>query len=376
MGKKSQGIQDGHIGHIEATGILVAFAITKAFLVFPERMAKNAETAAWAVPVFSGLMSVLWLWPLIVVLMAYPGKSIVQITRHLLGRPMSWLATLITFLYMTGLVATAASEVGHALNNVVLPQTPHKLLMFLLFSVAVYVCLHGLEVMGRLCVLGALIVFVNAILLAILSINHWDFNSVFPLLGPGLKNLAKTVVIRQAVFGELLGIGLLAPFIRTQNQISKATWRSLALGTLILSLSVLTCQMVFPFPSLLNASMPFLRVARLIFISRFFQRFDILFVLMWLTVGVIKITVGIWFSSVAIAFALSLETYKPLVPLVALAGLIPSHLIPDLSTTIALDFDIIRPYSVIFLYVWSFGLFIAHKAKGSRNGKANPERTP
>ncbi len=361
------GIKDGHIGPMEATAMMTIFVITKNFLTGPERLAKSGETAAWMVPLISGALSILWLWPLTTILKAYPGKDLVVITRHLAGKTVSFIFGIAAVIVIVGLVAAFVSELGDALSGVVLAKTPLRVIQVLMVTVALFCAFHGLEAMSRLSVVGALVVLLSILVLAAASMNHWDWDSVFPLLGPGPSNLAKTAFMRQAGYGELISIAAIAPFMRHKEQIPKSLWWALAVSAATLCISVLTCQMIFSFPSLLTIQVPFLRVARIVYINRFVQRFDALFVFMWLTVGVLSIGFGVWIVALVLAFTMSMNTYKPLLIPVGAVTLVAAILIPDLGTAIILEYDIIRPYSNILLYAWPYLVLILHLIKGKKS---------
>ncbi len=372
-GHQNHNIKDGHIGFWGAFSALFVFTTAKAFLAVPERMVKGGETAAWIVPLASGIVSILWIWPLLTVLKAYPGNNIVQITRRLAGRFVTVVFGIIAGVFFIGFTSSFASELAHAISAVILPDTPLSLVEFLIFGVALFVAFHGLEVMSRLMTITAAVLVVGIPFLAVVSANHWNLDSIFPLLGPGLMNLSKTIVVRQASHFELFSIAALAAFVREKEEVSKSAWWALGVGSFTLCLSVLTSQMMFPYPSLATTSVPFLRVARIIYINRFFQRFDILFVLMWLTAGVLSVTLGIWFNSYGLATTFSLEGYKLLLIPVAVLTAIGAHFIPDPGTAIIIEYDLVRPYGVILLYAWPYLTLILHLLRRKKSAKHQGE---
>ncbi|MGE5484230.1 MAG: GerAB/ArcD/ProY family transporter [Ignavibacteriales bacterium] len=364
------GFPEGHIDWIEAVGIIVTYDVTKAFLIFPERMARDGITAGWTIPVFSALISILWLWPLVVVLRSHPGKNLVEVTGSLAGRAAALLVGLVYYAYILGLGATGAREITSALKVVVLPLTPASFLLGLGLVISLYIAYQGIEVLGRLCVIHATATIAVIILLSLIWAKSWNARLLFPLLGPGPGRLAVACVSRQAMYGEVLGLGIVAAYLRDPAEETGKTARwCLALSAFTLTLTVVTAMMVFPYPALVRIPMPFLRVSRLIYIGRFFQRLDALFVLVWLGAGMAKVSVGHYLAAVTLATALGLKTYKPLVILSGLIGFTIAWLIPDYSTAIILDFDIVRPYGNILLAGWPITLFLLDRWKGRNRGR-------
>ncbi len=353
----------GHIGRMEASAIILIHTISKVFLVFPSRMSMGAQTAAWSIPIFSGILSTLWIWPLTSVLRAHPGKGIVDITRSLLGSHTAFAFGTLFYLYSVSTVAVSAAEISEAIVGVMLPMTPERFLMYLGFAASLYVAAKGVEVLARMSVVGIFLVIGFLLLTSALSFNQWTLDSVFPVLGPGPETLAKTYVIRQAMYGEILSLGILAPYLRKPGDAGKiARWSAVVAGAAF-SLVILTCEMVFPYPTLNHTVEPLLRVTRLINLGRFFQRLDVILSPVWLATAVLHVATGIQVSSLALS---SISPVKSLgllrvVTVIILAGL--ASLVPDMATDMIVNFDILRPYSVILIVGWPLTLWAADRLK-------------
>ena len=306
--EESTTIAAGHLGWLEVTAIILIYAMTKIFQIFPTRMAMKAQTAAWTVPIFSGILSALWIWALVSVLKANPGKDIISITRSLFGPYVAFVLGIVFYLYNLGIVGTSMGEMAETVATILLPLTPTVFLMAVTLLVSLYVALKGLEVVGRVSIAVASVMLGLFAAVSTLSINMWVLDSVFPLLGPGVATLLKTYVVRQAIFGEVLSLGVVAPYLRKPNDVGKVATHGTILIATALSLAVLTCQMVFPYPSLTRTVAPLLRVTRIVNLGRFFQRTDALLAPVWLIVGHMQVAIGILVAS--LAFASNLK-YKP-----------------------------------------------------------------
>jgi len=177
-------------------------------------------------------------------------------------------------------------------------------------------------------------------------------------LGPGALELSETYFIRQAMYGEMLSLGLICVYLRKPEHTGKIALWTAIISMMVLTVTVFTTQVSMPYPTLVRQSVPYLRLARLIYLNRFFQRVDALFVIVWLGDGIMKTAIAAYIASLTIAAILRLKTYKPL--LVATAAIIGvvAHMIPGVGETIILNFDIIRPYSVILLYGWPWLLVL------------------
>lgn len=352
-------IPAGHIGWPEAVAMLVIVTVIKAFEFLPSRLASQAQTAAWTVPIFSGILSVPWLWALVSVLKANPGKDIVSITRSEFGPFVAFLFGAACFAFNIGITATVVRESTDAVGAVLLPLTPEMFFIALQLTVALYIALKGPEIVGRVSIPVCFAAIGLLALLATLSIGMWVRDSIFPLLGPGIPQLLKTYFVRQSVYTELLSLGLLAPYLRRPDDVGKVAARSMALAIAAITVAVLVCQMVFPYPSLTRVIEPLLRVSRILSLGRFLQRTDALLAPAWIITGHMHIAISILVGSLTLASTLNIKALGLPTVFTAAAVLGLTFLIPDMSTGIVVGFDILRPYSVVLLNVWPIALWAA-----------------
>jgi len=363
----------GHIGWVEATAIILVHMISKVFLIFPSRISMGAQTAAWSVPFFSGILSVLWIWPLISVLRAYPGKGIVDISRSLLGPFPSFAIATLYYLFNASIVALSVDEISEAVTGVMLPLTPERFLRFVGLAVSLYLAMQGLEGLARMSVVGIFLVIGFILLTLILSFNLWTWDSVFPVLGPGPVRLAKTYVVRQAMYGEVVSLGILAPYLRNPSDVGKiARWSGLIAGAAF-SLVILACEMVFPYPTLNHTLEPLLRVTRMIYLGRFFQRVEVILSPVWLASATIHIAIGILVSSLVLSSMLPIKSlaFLEVVTTAVVAGL--ASLVPDMATQMIANFDILRPYGLILVAGWPLALWAADRSKRQK-GRAKESK--
>ncbi|MGI6631722.1 MAG: GerAB/ArcD/ProY family transporter [Bacillota bacterium] len=367
--RKADGIGQVNHGRLDAAsvGAISLNAIgTKAFLAYPAIMAKSAQTAAWIVPLASAILSFFWLAPLVYVLKKHPGKNFIEITQKLAGKPVAVILGAALYVFNFGIVATSSREIAEALATVILPLTPLSFTLAALSVTGLYVALKGTEVLGRLSLVTAAANIINIGFLSLLSYDAWSISRIQPLLGPGLPELAKTCVIRQVMYGEILSLGILAPYVRKTSDLGKTAVVSGALPALMLTLTVLSCLMMFPYPSLSEVPVPFLRVIRLVYLGRFFHRFDVFFVILWLSAGSLLIAAGSSINSQIAGTLWPKISYPAAVLATGGAAMVAALLIPSKAAAIILEFDIIRPYSIVLLYGWPVLLLILEFIRGKR----------
>lgn len=380
MSRKTQAetpkIAAGHIGWLEAAAVLFISSISKIFLVYPAKISADGQTAAWTVPIFSGLISVVWVWSLVSVLREHPGEDIVSISRTLLGKYVAAALGISFYLLNLGLLIVGCRECSDSLAITMLPLTPTKYVIVLGVAVSLFVALRGLEVLSRLCIVGTALVIGLLLTTSLLAAKMWSVDSILPLFGPGAAKLLKVSGVRQSMYGEVLALGILSPYLRKSSEGGKAAGWAVGVAAAAFILTLLVCEMAFPYPSLNRQAVPLIRVTRLIYLGRFFQRFEAILAPMWLTSGSLQVAATILIASLTLCSTLSLKSLRPVLVVTAAITATAAIFVPGISLAQQIDFDILRPYSVILIDGWPIGLWIAGRfrkragnVRGGNTGK-------
>lgn len=364
-------IPDGHIDIPELTAVLITANVTKSFLVVPERLASAAQTAAWSVPLFSAAASFFWIYPLIYVLKKHPHRNLIEISTQYLGKTASYILGTILYVMVISLAFTGISEISGAITVVVLPLTPPRSFLLIVFATALFMSSRGTETLSHTSLFFCAFIVLAVILNIILTIPIWRIRHALPLLGPGLKNLFKVYMVRQSVYVELIILGFMGVYIRKPDDLGKIARNSMLISSPVLAGAVLAPVLSLSYPYIERQIVPFLRIARLIDLGGFLQRFDSLFVIAWLSSGILHLTLGIYFGALILGTLFGAKDYRPFLPIGALLGLAGSFLIPSVADIIVLDFDILRPYSIpfVYLWVWALSLFTYFSQKQSAGSK-------
>jgi spore germination protein (amino acid permease) len=368
-------IAAGHIGWLEAAAVLFISSVSKIFLIYPVKISTDGQTAAWTVPMFSGLISVVWVWCLVSVLREHPGEDIVSISRTLLGKYAAAVLGMAFYLLNLGLLIVGCRECSDSLAITMLPLTPTKYVIVLGVAVSLFVALRGLEVLSRLCVVGAALVILLLLATSLLAVDMWSVDSILPLFGPGAAKLLKVFGVRQSMYGEVLALGILSPYLRKSSHAGKAARWAVGAAMVAFTLTLLVCEMVFPYPSLNRQAVPLIRVTRLIYLGRFFQRFEAILAPTWLISGSLQTAAAILVASLMLCSALSIRSLTPVLVVTAALTATAALFVSGITVAQQIDFDILRPYSVILIDGWPIGLWIADRVrKRARNAKGGNVR--
>ena len=94
----------------------------------------------------------------------------------------------------------------------------------------------------------------------------------------------------------------------------------------------------------------------------------------WLAAGHVQIAIGILVASLALGSTLNTKRLNLLTVITAALAVGASQLLPNMATVMVVDFDILRPYSVILLDTWPIALWAASLyRKRSGQGKGGQQ---
>lgn len=122
----------------------------------------------------------------------------------------------------------------------------------------------------------------SVIVIFVSAFSSYNFNSVFPVFGYGLKNTFVYGSSNIYCYGGLIFIFLIMPFLKNCNDLKKVGITSIVLSGGFLILSVSSVLMLFPFIKDGTNALAVYLSSREVDFGRFLQRSDALFMFIWM----------------------------------------------------------------------------------------------
>lgn len=362
------------IGVAEAVSLCGLFIVTKIFLSYQLYFIDVAINAAWLAVLLASMLGFIYFWFIYALLKKYPGKNILEIGDELVGPALNRLFALgylIFFLVMASLVLRQFSErvIGSFVEDM-----PISFAVFSFMAGVVIVSYLGLEAIARTARLFAPVLLGLYVFLLLATIPFWKSYLLYPLLGGGLQNIAQAGLVRSGLMSEVFILALITRYLPEKKLGTIGLW-SLGLTGAIFVATLLTVQMVFPFPVSSELALPTFNLAKAIQMGRFFQRNETFFLPVWALAGLIKITITLYASAFITAFMLKLPYYRPLIP--ALSVIIIAVSFIPVSVTQAATWDNLYLRGVL----WTVTLFpvllllFLGKLKGGKGGGSGAQKT-
>lgn len=360
--------QTGKMGVAEGIGLVFVITFCKVFLSLPAQSTELSAGLSWISPILSGLPVLGAILMLNYVFRWFPG-DIYSISVKLLGK---WGAWIICLAYSGIFLSNAALLMRQFAENTLLTALPNAEFSFIIifYGVAAGLLVYlGIEAIARSSYL--LLPFICGGMLVILLLLSPMYNTynLTPWKGNGLAAAAGYGLLTAAA-----NIGALVPVIFATAFQNFRTLNLCALFGLGISLCLkglffVVYLMVFGVAFAQEKTLPFFETARLVYLSRYLQRIEAIFILLWVIVGVISIAISLYVGIYLISRLLNLPAMSPLVPVVMLA-LVQAAMIPaDVVTTIELDSRLLTTYHNFGVYFIPGLLFAAAWFKKLRKKK-------
>jgi spore germination protein (amino acid permease) len=340
------------IGSRELTAILVLMTTTDIFLNYANGMTRQADEAAWMEPLLAGSLCLLVFLLAEWLLRRYlPGQDIVEAGITAFGHVGGVLVTLIFSAYFLFVTAMVMREFEETVITTVLPTTPIVVVGVLFVLTVWYVAYNGLEAIARLSYLGLFVLIAGILILSLLTANWWHPNLLFPLLGRGPTAVLRGILPASTAFFNVLILVTIYTYTYNPASLRRVGVTSILISVFLMCVFLLAYEMVFSIPQAQEATSPLYTLARQIRLGRFLQRFESIFIFMWVMAAVLKMSMTLWLSSFLLAKAFGWPLLRPILPAMAMASWAISLLPADLASVLNVS-DRVRSdwgWAVIFV---------------------------
>lgn len=344
-------IKAGSFGPAEAIILLAISNIARVFLPYPRQLVEIGASASWMTPLVGLLAALAGFYVMYLVLRKNPDQTVIEITEQAFGPVVGILLNLVTVVFFIAVGAIFAREFAEALIIAALPRLPISIISLAYLSLGVLGAYLGIEALARTARLSYPYIFGGILLLLLALSPQWNTSNFFPVLGNGPLKVFGLGTFSTAGVTEIIFAAVIIQSMGGIHNFRLVGYRSMLLGFASLIAVLLVINLTFNWNTMAENTLPFYRMARNIYLGRFFQRVESVFVIIWSVVAFIKIAVTLYGAAVALTRTLKLPDYRPLLwPLIVIMFML-SLLPPDLPTAVKLDADWLRSYALIPNYL-------------------------
>lgn len=342
--------QSGKMG--VAAGISLVILITSPFIFLstPAQTLEIGKGLAWGIPLIAGVPAAVMLLAMLGIMDKVSG-DFCTVCEKLVGR----FGAVIIMLYYIGLFfCDAVLLLRQFAENTLLtalPRTEFTYVIVIYMIVVATMTYMGLA--GILRTNYAIMPFgiLGLLMVLVLLIPFYNVYHLLPWQGAGLGKVITAGLLGAGAQAGVFSLVILAPFFQNLKTIRTAMLFGLSMSIILKTLVVLGFLLAFSTLAGREKVLPFFEMARLVYLSRYLQRIESLFILQWVIVGVSAIALNFYLGNYLISRLFNLPTIRPLIPIVSIIVAEIAILPPDITTVIVLDEVIITSYFNLGIYV-------------------------
>jgi len=359
-------IKDGFFGTKESISLLTFALVTKVLFGIPSVIVQVSGNAAWYIIIISTLISLLFFYILCVLMKRFPNKNIVEVFNEVMGK---FIGTLISVLFVTFLIYYTGASIREFVEMIKaynLPGTATSIILITFIAVCLLGVYLGLETIARLSYIFFYGLAGGLILMFILAYNRYKFDYLFPFWGYGLKNIVYTGILRSSYFIEVFFLSVIINSLQGYKNFKRVGVISLILSGITMAISLFCYLLAFGFNMGQESVSGIFQLSRLIYINRFFQRVETIFLFVWVISSLIQTSFYMYVTISMYCKAFRIKKYRPLLlPLASLVyffAILPS----SLTQVFEVHLTLLRRYSFIFVYGTTLLVLIVAFIRGKK----------
>ncbi|MHB8156963.1 MAG: GerAB/ArcD/ProY family transporter, partial [Desulfocucumaceae bacterium] len=281
------------------------------------------------------------------ILRAHPDMNIVEITADTMGNIVGTIINLMYALFFISVAAIFTRTFSEALVVTALPITPISIITIGYIAVAILGAYIGVEAVARSARVTYPFMLAGIAILLLGLIPKWDINQLFPILGNGPVKVFLEGGRMAGAVTEILLAAVIVKSFHGPEMFRKIAVRAMLMGFGYLTILLLVLVLTFGWNMAQEETLPFYSLSRLIYLGRFFQRLESIFIIIWGYIGMIKIVLTLYASALTLAGTFRLPDHRPLIWPLALIIFMASLLPPDLPTAELIEGIYIRMFTWI-----------------------------
>lgn len=299
-------------------GMLMAIIINtvyaKAIGLTQGTMAREIGNNIWISTIFGTLLGVLLIWLTVVIIRRYPTGDIMDQSKILLGGWFSKFISLLLFIFFLCSYGVVMITYVYHLMDYFLPEAPSFIFILIAFFVGCYGAYFGIEVIGRMALIGVFSVLALNILLMLGSLAKFDIYELLPTFQDGIPS---TLWASRHHFVDwamvTMTVAVILPYVRNPKEWGRSSISAFFFGGAfvvmwpILEVGVLSSEVTAQY---IVSCMQMARSAK---IGQFIHRYEMIMVAFFAISILTQIMMCFLCASTVASKLFGLKDYRPMI---------------------------------------------------------------
>ncbi|MUK90347.1 GerAB/ArcD/ProY family transporter [Ornithinibacillus sp. L9] len=249
-----------------------------------------------------------------VILRRYPTGDVMDQSNILLGAWFSKFISLLVLLFFLGAYSAIMITYVYHLMDYFLPEAPITLFIVIAFIVGCYGAFFGIEVIGRMALIGVFSVLALNILLMLGSFSHFDIRELLPTFESGVTNTIWASRHHVSDWAMVtMTVAIILPYVKSRKEWGKSNAAGILFGGAfvvmwpILEVGVLSAEVTAQY------IVSCMQMARSAQIRQFIHRYEMIMIAFFAISILTQIMLCFLCASTAASKLFGLKDYRPLV---------------------------------------------------------------
>ncbi|MFC4596982.1 GerAB/ArcD/ProY family transporter [Cohnella hongkongensis] len=294
------------ISNFQLMALIIISTIGTSSLYAPATLVRYAERNTWFLVLAGGLVGLLNVSVFLTLNRLYPDKNLVRICKHLLGPWIGGLLAVVFVFYFIDITAWVLREFAHFFIIALNPDIPQSGYLLTGIVMGAYAVFRGLEAFSRVSEIILFVVVASFMGIYVSLVWQYHPEYLLPVLENGWLEPLSGIVPVASWLGDLMFISMILNHVRRTKKTPMYAFGAVAVTTVLLLLSVLSCTMLFGAKTSETFTYPSVSLIQNIRLFRHIERFDAALVAVWVMSSFIKLTVYLWSAQQGLADLLKL----------------------------------------------------------------------
>lgn len=301
------------LGRWEIACIMLNALTYKVFTGFPRLFAEVSGTGGWLTAIVCGGVALLLIGLILLIYKKLGKSNILDVAEMAAGKVGRYLLSAILLIYLIFSNALALREFTEVMKTVAFPSAALAFVMAFFVAAMVVGVLSGFDAIVRLHVLAVPAAVFITLAIVFSAIRYGTVGNLFPVFGTGVKQVFGKGMITLSIYSDIIILFLINPFAKKNVRWRRVGFLSALGGILITAAVILTFIMIVPYPTSTDTNIPIYPLAKVIYYGRFFQRLDAFYMLALAIVGMLYLSLSMFFVTYIFADTFQLPRSRPLV---------------------------------------------------------------
>lgn len=301
----------------------------------------------------------------------FPGLDILDISKFLGGNILKNIVGGLFIAYFIISSSLMLRNFCEALGIVYYPSTSY-IFIILMFIIAILLT-NDLSFNATLNTATIIfpLVFISIILLFCGNLDNFSFRRVFPILGDGFYNTFVLGLRNIGAFGGICYLYFLPPMLKEPEKFKKIAIISVISTGVFILLCVATLLLMFSFFITTDEIMPLFSAARHIEFGIFFQRFESVFLLLWIISFCCYLSITCKFSAHIFTKMFNLSNMKLILNTFAILIFVIALLPKNYAISNYFETNIYRYLRIAIGFILGISILILANIKRKKVGEKN-----